>query len=256
MPEGIYLYCIADGAYAVSLGSTGMNKDPLPVVTIPHRQLSAVIHWCKPKPFQSEDPQTVKKWVVAHQEVVNRAWERFGTVLPLAFNTIIRGQEALGPEQSLRSWLEKEYDRLKAKLLKLRGKAEYGVQILWDPKVIADQLLQEVPAAKQLSEEKGKKAPGAAYLYEQKLKGLLKKEMEAKADACFKEFYGQIRAVVEETKIERTKKTHDETQMLMNLSCLTARDRLERLSQVLDGIDGRAGFSVRFTGPWPPYSFA
>ena len=252
--EGIYLYCIADGSHTTSLGGIGIEQQE--VYTIPHQELSAVVHRCQAKAYQSEEPETVKRWVVTHQQVVDRAWQSFGTVLPLGFDTIIRGKEGSTPEHTMRGWLETEYERLKAKILELRGKAEYGVQISWDPQVIAAQITQELPEAKQMRDAMRSKAPGTAYLVEQKLKGLVRKEMERRADACFKEFYGQIRDVVEGTKIEKTKKTHDGKQMLMNLSCLTARDKVGALSQVLDGIHGRPGMSVRFTGPWPPYSFA
>lgn len=252
--EGIYLYCIADGSHTTSLGRIGIDQQE--VYTIPHQELSAVVHRCQAQAYQSDDPQTLKTWVVAHQRVVDRAWGSFGTVLPLGFDTIIQGKEGSTPEQTMRGWLDTESDRLKAKLLKLRGRAEYGVQISWDPQVIASQITREEPEARELQDAMRSKAPGTAYLVEQKLKGLMRKEMEARADACFKKFYGQIRAVVEDTKIEKTKKTHDGKQMLMNLSCLTAREKAGALSQVLDGIHATPGMSVRFTGPWPPYSFA
>ena len=43
--------------------------------------------------------------------------------------------------------------------------------------------------------------------------------------------------------------------MIMNLSCLVAREKYLELGEELGSINGMAGFSVRFTGPWPPYSF-
>ena len=43
--------------------------------------------------------------------------------------------------------------------------------------------------------------------------------------------------------------------MLMNLSCLLAREGSKKLGGELEKIDSREGYSVRFTGPWPAYSF-
>jgi len=43
--------------------------------------------------------------------------------------------------------------------------------------------------------------------------------------------------------------------LLLNLSCLLPRDQNEKLGEALEKIDGREGISVRYTGPWPPYSF-
>ena len=42
--------------------------------------------------------------------------------------------------------------------------------------------------------------------------------------------------------------------MLLNLSCLMQEGSGD-LGRVLDEIQQTKGISVRFTGPWPPYSF-
>ena len=41
----------------------------------------------------------------------------------------------------------------------------------------------------------------------------------------------------------------------MNLSCLLTKDGSRELGDELEKIDAMEGFSVRYTGPWPPYSF-
>ena len=43
-------------------------------------------------------------------------------------------------------------------------------------------------------------------------------------------------------------------QMILNLSVLVPRERVSDLGAVLTGFQ-RDGIEVRFTGPWPPYSF-
>jgi hypothetical protein len=43
--------------------------------------------------------------------------------------------------------------------------------------------------------------------------------------------------------------------MLLNLSCLVARDKVDSLGKELEAINNMNGFSVHFSGPWPPYSF-
>ena len=42
--------------------------------------------------------------------------------------------------------------------------------------------------------------------------------------------------------------------MLLNLSCLMGKGN-PTLGNVLEEIQETEGISVRFTGPWPPYSF-
>jgi hypothetical protein len=55
--------------------------------------------------------------------------------------------------------------------------------------------------------------------------------------------------------VEKTKKMDEEKQMLVNLSCLVDMERYKALGEELEKIEQMDGFSVRFTGPWPPYSF-
>ncbi len=70
----------------------------------------------------------------------------------------------------------------------------------------------------------------------------------------FKDYYHRIKKNVSELKIEGIKKNGDK-QMLMNLSCLVAAGETQSLAAELQNIDSVDGFSIRFTGPWPPYSF-
>jgi len=155
----------------------------------------------------------------------------------------------------VRDWLNQEYEGLKSKIEKVSGKAEYGVQVFWDPKLIAQNLTQTNPEIKELNEEIRTKPRGLAYMYRQKLENLIKREMEARADECFKDFYSRIRKHADDIHVEKTKKAEQGLQMIMNLSCLVCRDRYTELGEELDKINQMEGFSVRFTGPWPPYSF-
>ena len=90
----------------------------------------------------------------------------------------------------------------------------------------------------------------------QKLEELLKNEMARMADQYFQEFYEKIKVYTDDLRVEKTKRAEDEgKQMLLNLSCLLPKDQSGKLGEALEEIDNREGFSVRFTGPWPPYSF-
>ena len=251
--QGRYLYCVADSGKQVSLGPIGINGSK--VYTIPYRDICAVVHECPAEPYQSTDGETVNSWVLAHQKVVDEAWGRWGTVLPLGFDTIVVDKDSIGPEDNVRNWLQSDYDNLKSKLEKVRGKAEYGVQIFWEPQVIARSLTKTSPEISQLEEEMKSQSRGVAYLYKQKLENALKRELESKADQCFRDFYERIRRHVANIVVEKTKPGDQNTQMIMNLSCLLPRGKTAELGEELHRINSMEGFSVRFTGPWPPYSF-
>ncbi len=251
---GRYLYCIAEGSERVDFSKIGIEQNE--VYTIPYKDLCAVVHDCPVHPYQSQNGDTVKEWVLRHQKVVDKAWERFGTVIPIGFDTIIQGNAVGDPEENMKNWLRDDYDNLKAKIEKVRGRAEYGVQVFWDSRMMAQKGAEESPQVKKLQEEIRSKPKGAAYLYRHKLESLLKQEMERRADRYFKDFYQKVKPYADDLRVEKTKKTEDENrQMLMNLSCLLPGDQSKGLGEELEKIDSMEGFSVRYTGPWPPYSF-
>lgn len=251
--KGIYLYCVADAGESASLGEIGIERSE--VYTIGYGDICAVVHACPAEPYKSDDQEVVKAWVLTHQKVLDAAWEKWGTILPLGFDTIIRAEAGSDAEQNTRNWLKEDYESLKKKMEKVRGKAEYGVQVFWDPKVIAQNLTETSPEIKRLDEEIRSKSRGLAYMYRQRLENLLKKEMEVKADQCFKDFYGRIKNHVDDIRVEKTKKAEQGSQMIMNLSCLVYVNKYKELGEELDEINKMEGFTVRFTGPWPPYSF-
>ncbi|MDI6892507.1 MAG: GvpL/GvpF family gas vesicle protein [Actinomycetota bacterium] len=251
--EGRYLYCVANGGQKVSLGKIGVEGNE--VYTIPYKDLCAVVHNCPPEPYKSEDKEKVKSWVITHEKVVEVAWGKFGTVLPLGFDTIIGGKEETSSEENMKNWVRGDYKNLKEKISKLKNKAEYGVQIFWDPKVIGEKLIENNQEIKKLNEDVKSKSKGLAYMYKQKLENLLKKQMEVESERYFKDFYEQIKRCVDEIKVERTKKLEEGKQMLINLSCLLPREKSKTLGEELEKINNMEGFYVRFTGPWPPYSF-
>ena len=251
---GRYLYCIVEGDETTSLGNIGIEGNG--VYAISYKDLLAFVHNSPAEPYRSEDDEIVKGWILTHQNVVDAAWKKFDTVLPMGFDTIIKGDEIAGPEENMKKWLTEDYENLKTKLEKVRGKAEYGVQIFWNPETMAQKIIKESTEMSKLNEEIKSKPEGTAYMYRQKLADLLKKEMEKKADEYFKEFYEEIKPFVDDLKVEKTKKIDDKnTQMLLNLSCLMSHDESRKLGNTLDKIDTMEGFSVHYTGPWPPYSF-
>ena len=149
--EARYLYCVADAKERVSLGGIGINGNE--VYTITYNDICAVVHSCPAQPYESNDQEAVKAWVITHQKVIDTAWERWSTVLPLSFDIIIRGEGESSTESSVQDWLKREYEELKRKIEKVRGKAEYGVQVFWDPKFIAQNLTQTSSEIGKLDKE-------------------------------------------------------------------------------------------------------
>ena len=243
--KGRYVYCIIECGEKISFGKIGIDDNE--VYTIPYKNISAVVHDCSFEPYKG-DEERVKSYVLKHQEVIDKVMEKFGTALPMSFDVIVKGEE------NVKKWLKKEYEKFKEKLNKFKGKIEVGVQIFWDMKIMAEKITKTSNEIKRLKEEMESKPKDMAYFYKMKIENVLKREMEKKADIIFREFYDKIRKHAEDIRVEKLKEDK-EKQMLMNLSLLIDKGRIEEIGRVLAKIKKMKGFEARFTGPWPPYSF-
>lgn len=251
--KGLYLYCLAQGDKESSLDLKGIGGTP--VKTLTHQGLVAVVQECESKPFESQDQKVLADWLLIHQGVVDLASEKYETILPFGFDTIIVSTNGKSAGDNLNEWLDKESEELKAKLSRLKGKAEFGVQVLWDPNIILPRLKKKDKEMQNLEKEIRSKPEGVAYLLRKKLEELMHTRLEKAADAYFKIFYKQIRGCVENVRVEKTRKEEPPRQMILNLSCLQNKTETAALGAVLEKIGRIPGFDVRFTGPWPPYSF-
>ena len=57
----------------LSFGTIGIEKNE--VYTIPYMDISAVVHNSPTEAYQSDDEEMMKTWVIAHQNVIDRALE-------------------------------------------------------------------------------------------------------------------------------------------------------------------------------------
>ncbi|OYP33780.1 hypothetical protein CG709_06450, partial [Lachnotalea glycerini] len=108
---------------------------------------------------------------------------------------------------------------------------------------------------KKKKEEIDSKPEGIAYMEREILKDLVKERIEEIADQYFKEFYAMIKKYPADIVIGKVKMVGGNQQMLMNLSCLVKKDRVAPLGEALEEIENHEGITVRFSGPWAPYSF-
>ena len=251
--EGRYLYCIVKGGAELELGEIGIEDGR--VYTIPLEDVAAVVHACQAKPYKSKDEEKVKRWILAHQYVIDQATKRFGTVLAFTFNSIVKGNDKV-----VKDWLAKKHFKFKRELERLKNKSEYTVQIFCDESLLAWKVEEKNDEVRKLREEIKAKSKGTAYLLERRLEGMIKDLVAAEANVYSRKFLERIKGHAEEIKIENpTKRIPEKWKnklMVLNLSCLVHKDHVEELGNVLGEINKLEGFAVRFTGPWAPFSFA
>jgi hypothetical protein len=251
LPEltGRYVYCVAGGELDAP---AAVGLDGCPIRAVSAAGFTAFLHDCPPAPYHGDDDQ-VASWVVAHGEVVDAVWEKSDPILPLAFDTIIRAEDGTDPDDQVRRWLEAEKNRFGALVESLRGKVELGVQVFWISAAMAKLVADGDEQICRLREEMAGKPKGMAYFYQQKIERALRLALEIRADADYRLHFRKIVEICPEVRVNPLRKAPDR-QMILNLSVLAPRGRVPELGDVVAGFQ-TDGTAVRFTGPWPPYSF-
>jgi hypothetical protein len=247
-----YIYAIIPRVATADLGAVGIAGAHVYMLT--HRAIAAVVHDCPPDPYQGE-PETVAGWVKVHNDVIDKAWSEAGSVLPMRFNVIVKAEGERSAEENVRQWLELEYSNLQAKLDEFQNKVELGVQVLWDPAIIVQRIVESSEEIKALRAEMATKSRGTAYFIEHKIANAVKEEMERKAQRDFATCYGRLKERSEGTHVNKVRKQDDKA-MIANLSLLVRRERVQEIGAVLQEAGDEQGVEIRFTGPWPPYTFA
>jgi len=248
---GRYLYCVVNGSDAVHLGNNGIDENS--VYTISHKNISAVTHKCEAAPYETKDREQANNWILSHQYILDIATARFGTVIPLTFDTIFKGND-----KAVESWLKSEYRSLHDLLHRLEGKSEFGVQVYLDKDFI-DDLIEKDETIADISEQIRDRPNGYAYLLRKHLEKQKKTVNANKIRAISRDLLNDLSRLIGGLRIEEPKKNLSEPwrarTMILNLSCLLEMDDVTHLGSYLSTLNEREGYHVRFTGPWPPYSF-
>ena len=250
---GLYVYCVAPGRVNWLLGPIGL--DGKMVYSVPGAGLCCLVHNCTARPYQSDDRQTVYAWVKAHQRAVEAGFDAFGAVLPMAFNMIVQDANGRAATENLKAWMAQNREKFLQRLDRLAGKAEYAVQILWDRRIATEALVRTDPALSRMQHEARSRPKGAAYMLRQQLAKATRAALEDRANRLVQESYDKIRQSVDDVRVEKLRKLPGDEQTLLSLACLADKGG-DALGAVLNEIQATRGLSVRFTGPWPPYSFA
>ena len=257
--EGRYLYCVVrtEGDDAVEeFAVDGIEDEPVYVVVDGDR--GAVVHRCESL-YDSDDLTTLKRWLLAHQRVVDAAAEAVGTPLPVRFDTVLTGDD-----DTVREWLRESADELDEALDSLAGRREYRIQVRRNEEALADRLAEQDERLGDLRDRRGAADEGTAFLvgkqYDERLSKLVRDHREREADAL-EERLSKHADEVRRLGRNRTASLlgsdgDDDDAGGTRFAVLASVDREDDIGSLLDEVAAEDGVEVRFSGPWPPYTFA
>ncbi len=261
---GCYVYGIVsrnDGSPIEGLPAGGVDPDH-PVYLLPHRDIQAVVSRVPLNGFGQEqlhtncnDPAWLAAKVQAHQAVLAQVLGS-RAVVPMRFGTIFESES--GVEQMLA-----EHHEQFAKLLgRLTDKAEWGVKIYCDRRVLGRTAEETGPTVREAKAQIGEQSSGMAYFSAKNLREVIAREAERLSDECAQRTHERLSPHAEDAVISPLhgkEITGREEEMILNGAYLVRRDQVVAFRAELGDLaeEYRAlGFIHELSGPWPPYNFA
>lgn len=249
---GLYVYAIipADTLSASEL-PTGIDGQQLHLVDV--EGLAAIVHDAAAEPYQGPD-SVVKRWILEHSDVVDAAWQKIGTILPMTFNVIVApGDDTQDPPADrLRTWLSKSAPMIRRHLDQLRDRVELRVDISLD----IDTATADDPELRELREGIDTRPTGVQRLYRKRLEERTRNVADRIADDLYPRIRKRLVALAEDM-VETTRPEREPGSVtVINASLLVHQDTIDAVGLELADIrDNQLGAQIRFLGPWPPYSF-
>lgn len=261
---GRYLYCVVsvDSGHPEDPGATLAETDGVgggDVTVVRSDGLAAATQPCRSL-FDSDDVETVRRWLLQHQTVVDRMGEAFGTPLPFRFDTVLRGDDA-----TVRRWLRDHEARLSDALDDLAGKWEYRIEVSWDESALADRLAADDARLEELRRERDEAGDGRSFLVGKQYERRLTEVLETHRQETMDDLRDRLRPLVDRLETAQgpsgsadvgSAASTDDDRVRNTLTVLARASRESELGDTLETLAARPGVEVRFTGPWPPYSFA
>lgn len=240
MTGALYLYAIVPDSGQLEWGRIGIENELVTAVT--EAGLAALVHSVPSGlPYTGSDEQ-VKAWALDHGRVVEQAWEAAGTILPVTFDVLVKGDEGDSAYRRLQRWLREEHAALTEKLDRLRGRVELRVEV-------------DLPGA-DAAGSAASASGGAARLLAKRREMARRQELDQRADALYQSIRRQMTLCADDVVELRRRRPLAEVPVCA-LSLLVARDRIDEVGLELARLQvEQPDAQIRFLGPWPPYSFS
>ena len=255
--DGRYLYCIVDASdvEATQLSVTGLNDVAVTLTT--HDDIAVVSH-ATDQLYDTDDITQLRRWLIAHQAVIDEAGSAFGTPLPFQFDVILEGGD-----EAVVQWIEANEQRIRTALDEFRGSWEYRVHLKWDRSDAESVVQDEDDRLQAISQQRETKGEGARFLldtqYEERLTAVLENKKASIRDRLTERIDDTARRITSHTAVpslEGLDGLDDDTEWVARIAVLADASDEAELGAHLDDIAVHPGVEIEFTGPWPPYSFA
>ena len=183
--------------------------------------------------------EQLQHWLTHYQHTTIALFQH-RTLLPLRFGTMV------GPREEVEDFLAAAYLQIKSVLARVRGKAEFAVQLLWDLQAVLQEMYRDEQGLEGLRD--------AADPTDRVVLGrLLFEAAESKKRYLVEAVHRQLARV--SLDVAEAKPTDDA--MIMNRSYLIERTAEAAFDAAMAAVgnEQKAYLRAKYVGPLPPYSF-
>jgi len=261
-PElGCCVYCVVQGGERPSFEGLEGVDPRFGVDAVTYGGLTALVSRVRLDEFGAEalkrhleDLEWLERAARAHDAVLARALD-CDAVVPLRLCTIFTD------EAHVREMIERERELLLDALGRLRGRSEWSVKVLADPRGLEAAAREHSPALAATSAETEGASPGRSFFARKQLDRALRDEARALAEAAAEEVHIRLEQAAAGAKLlppQHPDLSGRSGSMVLNGAYLVERSRAEQFAAIVGELHERhrrMGLAVELSGPWAPYNF-
>ena len=262
--SGLYVYCIGARAELEPLFAAALPaaiEADAPLALIGTNDLAAVAsnvsladYGEEALPARLADATWTALRAMRHERVVEH-FARRAAVVPLRFGTLYLARA------NVERMLAERAAELRARIERLRGREEWGVNLYADRARLFEQIADLSARLRELRAQAERATPGQGYLLQKKIEALRADETRAEARRIANEIERALKDKAEGGVRLRVLKDeaseHGDT--LAKFAFLVAHARFAEFRAAAESLADEhapAGFKIELTGPWPAYNFA
>ena len=256
MSEGIYLFCLTPENPLLKIEGMGIAESQ-PIFTESIAGVAAILSEVSLEDFcgpEARERMADLAWMapraLRHEEVILTIQ---APVLPVRFGSVFSSSKALA------SSLEQHRDALSRFFLDTAGQKEWTLKAFVDRPQAKSRIMTTRLAAEK--EQLAGLAPGKRYFLEQKIKGVVDREMtswlKGIADDIVMSFK-EVSSASSEGRLLSQELTGRGDEMFFHAAILVPDrfvERMQRLTVEWSARHKSLGLHLESSGPWPPYHF-
>jgi len=239
--EGKYIYCIIDSNQPQSFGPFGIGSRGDEVYTICFDGIAAVVSDAPIKKYRVSRENSL-----AHEKAIEKVMAEH-TVLPVRFATVSED------EKKVKKILEKEHDRFKALLNKMKGKKELNLKAIFSEDIVYKDILEKYEDIRGLKEKVAAIESEKTHFQLMQIGEMVEQALEREKEKHKDEILGILRPLAEEVK---TNDTYGEL-MITNAAFLVHKEKEPEFDWEVEGLVDKYGDKIKFkyVGTLPPFNF-